>query len=113
MAHGLMTSAFGLLPIGSDRGDRTYEGRFGVTHTYTYVRTAVHAEDCSQRSDPEPCERCGHFACWHRLDDSTNVSPTDPAAKFRCLGEGFDGCEDRCPDYMGQVGATAHMKGES
>lgn len=26
------------------------------------------------------CQRCEHPASWHRLDDSTNVSPTDPNA---------------------------------
>lgn len=33
-----------------------------------------------------PCGRCGHSPDWHRLDDSKNISPTDPAAEFRCLG---------------------------
>lgn len=32
------------------------------------------------------CFRCGHSSDWHRLDDSTSVSPVDPDAKFRCLG---------------------------
>lgn len=53
------------------------------------------------------CERCGHSQDWHRLDDATNVSPTDPAAKFRCIG--YD-CETSgpiqpsnrcdCPDFV-------------
>ncbi len=55
------------------------------------------------------CQWCGHPADWHRLDSATNVSPNDPAAKFRCLG--YD-CEKAgpvpksgracdCPDYRG------------
>lgn len=34
------------------------------------------------------CERegCNHPPRWHRLDDSTNISPVDPEAQFRCLG---------------------------
>lgn len=71
--------------------------------THTHTRTGVHDADCSQRHDPNPCKTCGHFACWHRLDDSTNVSPVDPRAKFRCLGEGFAGCPDECPDYKGRI----------
>lgn len=51
------------------------------------------------------CERCGHSPDWHRLDDAQNVGPTDPEAKFRCLG--YD-CEKDgpptgscvCPDYV-------------
>lgn len=53
------------------------------------------------------CQRCEHPASWHRLDDSTNVSPTDPNAEFRCIG--YD-CEVDytkppevpcgCPDYV-------------
>ena len=52
------------------------------------------------------CKRCGHPADWHRLDDSTNISPTLPEAKFRCIGYDCeapgppvkDGCD--CPDYV-------------
>lgn len=33
-----------------------------------------------------PCKRCGHSPDWHRLDDSKNISPVDPAAEFRCYG---------------------------
>lgn len=33
-----------------------------------------------------PCKRCGHSPDWHRLDDSKNVSPVDPAAEFCCYG---------------------------
>ena len=51
------------------------------------------------------CSRCGHPDHWHRLDDATNVSPTDPAAEFRCIGYDCerpgkpvtDGCD--CPDF--------------
>lgn len=54
-----------------------------------------------------PCQLCDHPSDWHRLDDSKNISPTDPAAKFRCIG--YDctrnysspivgDCD--CPDYM-------------
>ncbi len=67
----------------------------------TYTRTQVHSRDCSQKHDPEPCDNCGHFACWHRLDDSLNVSPVDPTAEFRCLGPDFDGCDEKCPTYIG------------
>lgn len=48
---------------------------------------------------------CGHSSDWHRLDDATNVSPTDPAAEFRCLG--FDPAASgppqrrcNCPDFV-------------
>lgn len=37
-----------------------------------------------ERVDLPPCQRCGHSPDWHRLDDSLNVSPTDPEAEFRC-----------------------------
>ncbi len=53
------------------------------------------------------CKRCGHGPDDHRLDDSTNVSPTDPAAMFRCVGhqEGArwiaTGCG--CPDYVENI----------
>jgi hypothetical protein len=50
------------------------------------------------------CERCGHSPDDHRLDDSTNVAPTDPAAKFRCVGhvEGarWIDTDCDCPDYV-------------
>lgn len=29
---------------------------------------------------------CGHPADWHRLDDALNIAPTNPSARFRCLG---------------------------
>lgn len=55
-----------------------------------------------------PCKRCGHSPDWHRLDDASNVSPTDPAAEFRCYGydvtapgpphQPGDLCD--CPDYV-------------
>ena len=47
-----------------------------------------------------PCQRCNHSPEWHRLDDSTNVSPVDAEAKFRCLGPDFKGCDGACPDYV-------------
>jgi hypothetical protein len=52
------------------------------------------------------CHRCKHPRDWHRLDDSTNISPTDPKAKFRCVGYDctIDGpigsCEIMCPDFV-------------
>lgn len=50
-----------------------------------------------------PCKRCGHGPDDHRLDSSTNVSPTDPAAMFRCIGhvEGdrWVSTDCDCPDY--------------
>lgn len=56
-----------------------------------------------------PCERpgCGHSPDWHRLDDALNLSPTDPAAPFRCLGPNFDGCAGSCPDFVGEA-VTLH-----
>lgn len=56
-----------------------------------------------------PCGRdgCGHSPDDHRLDDSTNVSPTDPAAEFRCVGhqEGdrWVAANCGCPDYVENV----------
>jgi hypothetical protein len=60
------------------------------------------------------CIRCGHPPDWHRLDDSTNVSPTDPAAEFRCIGydceapgpwpAGGRACD--CPDYAILAGSS-------
>lgn len=54
-----------------------------------------------------PCDRCGHPADWHRLDDSLNLDPTDPATPFRCIGydcmapgKPLEGCTSRCPDYV-------------
>ena len=56
------------------------------------------------------CERpgCGHSSSRHSLDDAQNVSPADPAAKFRCNigltvvdrnhGETLCGC----PDMIGE-----------
>lgn len=40
----------------------------------------------SEITNTAPCRRCEHPADWHRLDDGSNVSPTDPAAEFRCIG---------------------------
>lgn len=54
--------------------------------------------------DTRPCEFCGHTGHWHRLDDSLNVSPTDPEANFRCLGPYFEGCEHFCPDFAREEG---------
>jgi len=54
----------------------------------------------------EMCRACGHPGRWHRLDDTTNVSPVDPAAKFRCIGYdcehvGRPGrCDIDCPDFL-------------
>jgi hypothetical protein len=52
------------------------------------------------------CDRCGHGDHFHRLDDATNVSPTDPEAKFRCIwplpeGPPVQLCD--CPDYLASV----------
>jgi len=41
--------------------------------------------DRAVSSSGEKCAGCGHGADDHRLDDGTNVSPTDPQAKFRCV----------------------------
>ncbi len=32
------------------------------------------------------CAQCLHSSDWHSLDDSLNISPTDPRAPFRCRG---------------------------
>lgn len=63
------------------------------------------------------CARCGHSPDWHRLDDSTNVSPVDPAAEFRCLGydcekpgpvpPGGRACD--CPDYENPANALTKL----
>ena len=47
------------------------------------------------------CARCRHGAYHHRLDDSLNVSPVDPAAKFRCVWPLPDRSpqECDCPDF--------------
>lgn len=54
-----------------------------------------------------PCQRCGHPADWHRLDDALNLDPTDPATPFRCIGydcmapgRPSEGCASRCWDYL-------------
>lgn len=78
-----------------------------MTHTVTYC----------------PCERCGHPPSWHRLDDSLNIGPDDPEAKFRCIGYDcevsgpvvVDGCD--CPDFVGEpdpefVDSTEEIKAQ-
>lgn len=52
---------------------------------------------------------CGHFRDAHRLDDSLNISPDDPAAPFRCVGYPMSGRDEApvkwidtecdCPDW--------------
>lgn len=57
------------------------------------------------------CANCGHPPSWHRLDDSLNISPTSPDAKFRCIGYDCEmpgkpisnGC--KCPDFVGELPA--------
>jgi hypothetical protein len=54
------------------------------------------------------CARCGHSSGWHRLDDSLNLSPNDPAAPFRCIGydctaAGPPGDPCGCPDFVGHA----------
>jgi hypothetical protein len=50
------------------------------------------------------CLRCRHPHDWHRLDDTLNLDPTDPATPFRCLG--YDPSADGplstcdCPDVV-------------
>jgi hypothetical protein len=52
---------------------------------------------------------CGHSPDWHRLDDASNISPTDPAAMYRCYGYDVEapgpshepGELCQCPDYIG------------
>ncbi len=62
--------------------------------------------------EPRPplCDRCGHGAYHHRLDDAANLSPTDPAARFRCVWPRPDGpsvqmCD--CPDWTGDLPADS------
>lgn len=58
------------------------------------------------------CERegCGHPPSWHRLDDSKNIAPGDPAAEFRCLGHDceapgpWSSCDVACPDFVAPPG---------
>ena len=51
------------------------------------------------------CKDCGHGPDDHRPDDGSNVSPTDPLAKFRCVGhqnpvtERWIDTDCACPDY--------------
>lgn len=52
-----------------------------------------------------PCERCGHSPDDHRFDDDRlsefeGVPWTD--RPFRCLGPGFAGCGQACPDFQGE-----------
>lgn len=53
------------------------------------------------------CARCGHPQDWHRLDDSLNLDPTDPATPFRCIGHDCESpgpiraCSKACPDFLG------------
>ncbi len=69
----------------------------------------------SDGADLPSCGECGHPADWHRLDDSTNVSPVDPAAEFRCIGYDctIDGpigiCGYGCADYR-EDGAVTQMR---
>lgn len=55
----------------------------------------------SQGKYRRDCTRCGHSSDWHRLDDSSNVSPTDPNAKFGCLG--FDPMEPSEADWKNEI----------
>ena len=62
--------------------------------------TAEHGDD--------PCNRCGHGAWFHRLDDAVNVAPDDPKAQFRCIWPLPDGPAVRlctCPDHIAAVEA--------
>lgn len=56
--------------------------------------------------DPQLCGRCGHHSDWHRLDDSADIGPVDARARFRCLGSDFDGCSDRCVNFVMPVAAA-------
>jgi len=52
-----------------------------------------------------PCERCGHSPDDHRFDDYTlrpGYNHMSPDAKFRCVGPQLDGCDQQCPDFLGQ-----------
>ena len=46
--------------------------------------------------EEKKCGRCGHTAYHHRLDDSKNVSPVDPAAAFRCVWPMPDRLPQQC-----------------
>jgi hypothetical protein len=54
-------------------------------------------------TEHKTCARCGHSAHWHRFDDYTltaTYNHMSPDAKFRCLGEDFNGCNLSCPDMV-------------
>lgn len=59
------------------------------------------------------CARCDHLADWHRLDDALNIAPTDPRARFRCIGydceaDGAPPPDDpcSCPQFVVPAEAT-------
>jgi hypothetical protein len=57
------------------------------------------------------CDRCGHGSFTHRSDDSTNVSPVDPHAEFRCVWPmTVDSAPVvhlcACPDFVAAPGAA-------
>jgi hypothetical protein len=92
----------------AEPGDaRSVEQGIGVAKTMTVVRTEVRRFFADQIIPLGPClrPRCGHPADWHRVDDATNLGPSDPGVLFRCLG--FDvnapGKPDRtcdCADFV-------------
>lgn len=52
------------------------------------------------------CDRCGHSPDDHCFDDDTlreGYNHMSPDAVFRCLGPGLDGCDQQCPDFVGQA----------
>jgi hypothetical protein len=66
-----------------------------VTPTEKKLRR-VAGEGGSVTLHKHPCQRCGHSPDDHRLDDSLNIGPVDPRAKFRCV-------DCSCPDFVGEA----------
>jgi hypothetical protein len=51
-----------------------------------------------------PCQRCGHSPDWHRFDDyrlSEFEGVPWEQRPFRCLGPNLAGCDQECPDFVG------------
>lgn len=53
-----------------------------------------------------PCERCDHSPDWHSFKDGADGGSTDvtsPDVIFSCNGPEFDGCNQSCPDFLGDA----------
>lgn len=52
------------------------------------------------------CQRCGHSPDWHRFDDyrlSEFEGVPLEERPFRCLGPSLHGCDQECPDFIGEA----------